>query len=91
MESTNTEESVKLGFGKAVRSARKELGLSQEALGEFAELHRTYITDIERGERNPSLLVMVRIANALGKSLSSLVEFQNRLGDSQDSICDKSI
>ena len=48
-------------------------GMSQEKLGELAELHRTYIGDIERGERNVSLLNMEKIATALGVKLSALV------------------
>jgi len=48
-------------------------GMSQEELGERAELHRTYIGGIERGERNVSLLNMERIANALKVKLSVLV------------------
>jgi transcriptional regulator with XRE-family HTH domain len=48
-------------------------GISQEELGERAELHRTYVGDIERGERNVSLLNMEKIANALKVKLSVLV------------------
>lgn len=47
--------------------------MSQEELGERAELHRTYIGGIERGERNVSLLNMEKIANALKVKLSVLV------------------
>ena len=53
-------------LGKTVRQKRLSLGLSQEALGEKADLHWTYIGGIERGERNVSLVNIVRIARALG-------------------------
>ncbi len=43
-------------FGSNVRRRRKAVGLSQEALAEKAELDRTYISGIERGTRNPTIL-----------------------------------
>jgi transcriptional regulator with XRE-family HTH domain len=49
-----------------------ELNLSQEALGERADLHRTYVADIERGNRNVSLRNIQKLARALGVSLSDL-------------------
>jgi len=52
-------------LGKAVRQKRHALGLSQEALAERAGLHWTYIGGIERGERNVSLINIVRLARAL--------------------------
>jgi transcriptional regulator with XRE-family HTH domain len=52
-------------FGRAVRKRRIALGLSQEELAERADLHRTYISDIERGSRNVSLENIKRIAGAL--------------------------
>jgi len=52
-------------LGKAVRERRHSLGLSQEALAEKAGLHWTYIGGIERGERNVSLINIVRISRAL--------------------------
>jgi len=56
----------RIQLGKIVRQKRHALGLSQEALAERADLHWTYIGGIERGERNVSLLNIVRIARALG-------------------------
>jgi transcriptional regulator with XRE-family HTH domain len=53
-------------LGKTVRRKRLAMGLSQEALAEKADLHWTYIGGIERGERNLSLINIVRIARALG-------------------------
>ena len=52
-------------LGKAVRERRHSLRLSQEALAEKAGLHWTYIGGIERGERNVSLINIVRVARAL--------------------------
>jgi transcriptional regulator with XRE-family HTH domain len=52
-------------LGKTVRQKRHSLGLSQEALAERADLHWTYIGGIERGERNVSLINIVKIARAL--------------------------
>jgi len=60
-------------LGRAVRKRRRQLGLSQERLGEVADLHRTYIADVERGARNLSLLSIVKIARALGVSPSQLL------------------
>ena len=59
-------------FGRNVRKRREQKGLTQETLAEKAELDRTYISDIERGARNVSMLSIARIANALGTSISDL-------------------
>jgi transcriptional regulator with XRE-family HTH domain len=48
-------------FGKEVRYLRHQQGLTQEQLAELSGLHRTYIGGIERGERNISLLNLIRI------------------------------
>ncbi len=53
-------------FGKRVRALRDELGISQEELADRADLDRTYIGGIERGERNVSLVNISRVAKALG-------------------------
>lgn len=52
--------------GKNVRQLRQGRGLTQEQLAFEADLDLTYVGGIERGKRNPSLLVMVRLADALG-------------------------
>jgi transcriptional regulator with XRE-family HTH domain len=61
-------------FGRSVRSLRKRRGLSQEDLAEKSGISRNYVSDIERGVRNPGLLVMVALAKALRVSLRELVE-----------------
>jgi transcriptional regulator with XRE-family HTH domain len=55
-----------VAFGLAVRRFRGRSGLSQEGLADLTGIHRTYIGGIERGERNPTLLMIHRLAKALG-------------------------
>jgi transcriptional regulator with XRE-family HTH domain len=52
--------------------------LSQEELAELAEIHRTYIGDVERGTRNIALVNMTRIARALGVPLSRIISEMER-------------
>src|ERR1700753_3460937 len=59
-------------FGAAVRFRRDHLGISQEELAGRAGLHRTYISDVERGARNVSLESINRLATALEVPLSAL-------------------
>jgi transcriptional regulator with XRE-family HTH domain len=59
-------------FGFAVKVRREELGLTQEDLAEKAQLHRTYISDIERGSRNVSLINIEHLAEALSLAMSDL-------------------
>ena len=61
-------------FGLAVRRAREEKGFTQERLAERADLDPTYISGIERGVRNASLLSLVRVAKGLGMPLAELCE-----------------
>ncbi|MCH8821518.1 helix-turn-helix transcriptional regulator [Patescibacteria group bacterium] len=56
---------VQKKFGEKIRQERTKIGLSQEELGFKASLDRTYISGIERGERNPSLKIIVKVAKAL--------------------------
>ncbi|MEK7668201.1 MAG: helix-turn-helix transcriptional regulator [Gemmatimonadota bacterium] len=59
-------------FGQRLRQLRAQAALSQEALAQRAGIHRTYLSGIERGTRNPSLHNLFRIARALGTTLSDL-------------------
>jgi len=61
-------------LGLNVRKRREEKELTQEALAELANLDPTYISGIERGMRNPSVLSVLRIAKALGITTSKLME-----------------
>ena len=59
-------------FGAHVRALRERAGLSQEALAAKAGIHRTYMGGVERGERNPCLRNILRLADALGVSPAAL-------------------
>ena len=61
-------------FGDKLRQIRKQKGLSQEKLALKCGLHRTYISDIERGSRNVSLKNIEKIAKALGISPKALLD-----------------
>jgi transcriptional regulator with XRE-family HTH domain len=65
---------VSIRFGKRVRALREERGLSQDGLASRAGMHRTYLGGIERGQRNPALENISRIARALGVTLQQLFD-----------------
>ena len=66
-------QDIRIRFGTAVKKRRSELGISQEELAGKAELHRTYIADIERGTRNVSLINIEKIAKALNLRMGDLI------------------
>lgn len=74
VRSVDAGKKVLRKFGKRVRKLRLEHGLSQEEFALEANLARSYMGDIERGQRNVSLINMARIAGALQVSLSELCE-----------------
>jgi transcriptional regulator with XRE-family HTH domain len=59
-------------FGYAVKFRREELGLTQEDLADKAGIHRTYLSDVERGSRNLSLINIERLAASLALTISQL-------------------
>ncbi|MEY2502396.1 MAG: hypothetical protein QOI07_2730 [Verrucomicrobiota bacterium] len=65
---------LKTLLGNAIKSTRSALGISQEELAARAGLHRTYVSDVERGTRNPSLESVEKLAKALELSLPMLFE-----------------
>ena len=65
---------VRRRVGLNLKRFRQELGLSQEEFAFKAGLHRTYISGIERGVRNPTILVLETIAAALGVPSAKLLE-----------------
>lgn len=60
-------------LGKRIREERQRARLTQERLAELAGCNETYIGQIERGEKDPSLNIVVRIANALGVTVDFLL------------------
>jgi len=63
---------IRKSFGELLRTARKSRNLTQEELGDKAGLHFTYIGQIERGRRNPSLINIYRIQKALRIPISDI-------------------
>ena len=80
MKPRDIRQKVLRSFGQAVRDRRIELCLSQEKLAELADLHRTYVADIERGTRNVGLLNIVRLGDALGVPPGRLLEGLDNMG-----------
>jgi len=60
-------------FGRVLRSYRERAGLSQEELAELTDLHRTYISLLERGINSPSLRTLVGLSRALGVTLTEMI------------------
>jgi len=60
-------------FGQKLRELRTQKGLSQEGLAEAAGLHRTYVSSVERGERNVTITTIERLAAALKVRMAELM------------------
>jgi len=65
-------------FGNTIRDIRKQRGMSQEELADKSNLHRTYVGGIERGERNVSLINILRLAHALNVLPADLLRAFNK-------------
>lgn len=66
---------IKLLVGKRVRELRNSIGISQEELADLAGLDRTYITSVECGKRNISIVNIEKLAKALKVSLAEFFNF----------------
>ena len=66
-------DAMAVGLGRAIKADRIRRGLSQEKFADRAKIHRTYVSDVERGERNISFRNLLRISSALGKPLSEII------------------
>ena len=73
MPATSRNPALALAFGETVRSVRESAGVAQEALALIAEMDRSYLGRLERGEKQPSLDVVFRLAAALGVTPGDLV------------------
>ena len=65
---------VRARLGRNLRRLREEKGWSQEAFADEAGIHRTYISDLERGVRNPTITVVEKLARPLGVTPGSLLD-----------------
>lgn len=70
---------IKFYFGQAVREYRLKRKLSQEQLAELADLHRSYISDVERGAKNISLISIDKVCKALKIKMSDLCAMMEKL------------
>lgn len=73
ISAVSDKDGALVGLGVAIRARRKAIGLSQEAFADAAEIDRSHIGKIERGERNVTLLNVLRIAGALRCKPSDLL------------------
>jgi len=73
MGTRGSEISPEALLGKEIARLRKRIGLSQEELGFRAEIHRTYISQLERGLKSPTLNMLLKLSRALKASASRLV------------------
>ena len=73
-------DTVTVRFGKRLREVREEAGISQERLADLAKLHRTYVSSVERGKNNISLVNIERLAAALGVTMGELMPDTARKG-----------
>jgi len=73
-------DGIEKHFGMALRSWRTRRGISQHELARRANLQRSYISDVERGERNTSLQSIKKLADALNISPQRLFQFETVFG-----------
>lgn len=66
---------IKIAVGKRIKELRNQLGISQEELAYLVGLDRTYITSVERGKRNISIINLEKLSKALNVSLNVFFEF----------------
>lgn len=67
---------IKVAVGKRIKFLRNQIGISQEELADRADIDRTYITSVECGKRNVSIVNIEKIAKALDVTLSKLFDFE---------------
>lgn len=79
MSRKRTSGAFRVALGAAISTERKRLGWSQEVLAEHADLGRSYVTELEGGNRTPNLDTLLRVAEALGMKTSKLIA----LGEAQ--------
>jgi transcriptional regulator with XRE-family HTH domain len=68
---------IRQRLGRNVRRLREQKGWSQEKFAFEADIHRTYVSDIERGARNPTIIIVEKLATSLGVTASELMNEHN--------------
>jgi DNA-binding XRE family transcriptional regulator len=72
-----SKENVLKRFGQNIKEARREIGMTQEELAANVVMNRTYMGRLERGESNPPLWTIYKIATALKKKTSELLDLKS--------------
>jgi transcriptional regulator with XRE-family HTH domain len=75
--------SIQITVGNKIKTFREKKGWSQEDLADISGLHRTYISGVERGVRNPTIEIVFRISCALGVEVAQLFEQTPKTGKSE--------
>jgi len=73
-----TKADIRLRFGLAIKGRSERMNMTQEDLADASGIHRTYLSDVERGSRNLSLINIERLAAALSLSMSELFQLVER-------------
>jgi transcriptional regulator with XRE-family HTH domain len=84
MKSTISTEKQKVLMGRHLRSLRTARSLTQQALGERADVHYKFIGEVERGERFPSAEILFKLAAALELAPRDLLTFEHELTDRKE-------
>ena len=83
MFSPDTMSQLVNSFGLTVRQLREKQGWSQEGLAERADLNRSYVGELERGQAIPSLLTLKKLSVALDLSLTGLIDHTERMAQTR--------
>jgi len=75
--SRNRQDPTLVALGKAIRHTRLSMGVSQEKLALLADVDRSYVGRVERGDNNVAVLTLARLAYALGISIAQLMQEAN--------------
>ncbi|MGD9710807.1 MAG: helix-turn-helix domain-containing protein [Thermomicrobiales bacterium] len=78
---------IRKRLGDNVRRLRTDKGWSQEDYADRAGIHRTYVSDIERGARNPTITVIEKLAKPFGVNAGSLLNGRNAPGSTEPNQC----
>ena len=69
---SNEEKHLLIDFGNRLRTLRMQKNFSQEKFADLTQLDRTYISGLERGKRNPSFLILLKLAACLDSPITDL-------------------